>query len=95
MPSLSFCLSSASAAPTPIRDRGKPRYAEANFFSADFLISDDEVLDAMKACDANFFTVAHALYIPEPFFAFKLYSMVERGYSMKMPVELDNTFLAN
>ena len=60
---------------------------EANFFSADFLISDDEVLDAM--------TVAHALYIPEPFFAFKLYSMVERGYSMKMPVELDSTFLAN
>ncbi len=68
---------------------------EANFFSADFLISDDEVLDAMKACDANFFTVAHALYIPVPFFAFKLYSMVERGYSMKMPVELDSTFLAN
>ena len=67
---------------------------EANFFSADFLISDDEVLDAMKACDANFFTVARTLYIPEPFFAFKLYSMVERGYSMKMPVELDSTFLA-
>lgn len=67
---------------------------EANFFSADFLISDEEVLDAMKACDANFFTVARTLYIPEPFFAFKLYSMVERGYSMKMPVELDSTFLA-
>ena len=45
-------------------------------------------------CDANFFTVARTLYIPEPFFAFKLYSMVERGYSMKMPVELDSTFLA-
>lgn len=67
---------------------------EANFFSADFLISDNEVLNAMKACDANFFTVARTLYIPEPFFAFKLYSMVERGYSMKMPVELDSTFLA-
>lgn len=67
---------------------------EANFFSADFLISDDDVLDAMKACGANFFTVAHTLYIPEPFFAFKLYSMAERGYSMRMPVELDSTFLA-
>lgn len=68
---------------------------EANFFSADFLLSDDEVLDAMLACDANFFTVAHALYIPVPFFAFKLYSMVSRGYTMKMPVELDSTFLAH
>ena len=67
---------------------------EANFFAADFLISDDDVLDAMKACDANFFTVAHALCIPEPFFAFKLYSMVERGYTMKMPIDLDSTFLA-
>lgn len=67
---------------------------EANFFSADFLISDSDVLDAMKSCEANFFTVARSLCIPEPFFAFKLYSMVERGYSMKMPVELNSTFLA-
>lgn len=67
---------------------------EANFFSADFLLSDNDVLDAMKGCEANFFTVARSLYIPDPFFAFKLYSMVERGYSMKMPIELDSTFLA-
>lgn len=67
---------------------------EANFFSADFLISDSDVLDAMKSGEANFFTVARSLYIPDPFFAFKLYSMVERGYSMKMPVELNSTFLA-
>lgn len=67
---------------------------EANFFAADFLISDKDVLDAMNGYDANFFSVARALCIPEQFFAFKLYSMVERGYSMKMPVELDSTFLA-
>ena len=67
---------------------------EANVFAADFLFSDEDVLDAMNSCGANFFTVAQALCIPEPFFAFKLYSMVERGHAMKMPVELNNTFLA-
>ena len=66
---------------------------EANFFAADFLISDNDVLNAMQECGSNFFTVARALCIPESFFAFKLYSMVERGYSMRIPVELDNAFL--
>lgn len=68
---------------------------EANIFAADFLISDDEVMEHMRSCDANFFNVARALCIPPPFFAFKLYSMVERGYAMRMPVDLNSSFLAN
>ena len=68
---------------------------EANFFAADFLIADEDVIDLMKTCDANFFNVAKALSIPAPFFAFKLYSMVERGYAMRVPVDLDSAFLAN
>ena len=67
---------------------------EANFFAADFLISDEEVLDLMSTCDANFFSVAKGLSIPAPFFAFKLYSMVERGFSMRVPTGLNSTFLA-
>ena len=67
---------------------------EANFFAADFLIADEDVIDLMKTCDANFFNVAKSLFIPAPFFAFKLYSMVERGYAMRVPVDLDSTFLA-
>lgn len=63
-------------------------------FAADFLIRDEDVLKRMKACDSNFFNVAKALRIPAPFFAFKLYSMVERGYAMRMPVDLDSAFLA-
>ena len=43
---------------------------EANIFAADFLISDDEVMEHMRSCDANFFNVARALCIPPPFFAF-------------------------
>lgn len=67
---------------------------EANFFGADFMIDDEQVLDLMHSCGANFFSVAKALYVPAPFFAFKLYSMVNRGYAMRMPVDLESGFLA-
>ena len=66
---------------------------QANFFAADFLIDDGDVLDLMHSRGADFFNVAKELCIPSPFFAFKLYSMVNRGYHMRMPVELDSAFL--
>lgn len=47
-----------------------------------------------RSCDANFFSVASALNIPAPFFAFKLFSMVKRGFAMRLPVDLDSAFLA-
>lgn len=67
---------------------------EANFFGADFMLDDEEVLDLMHSQGADFFNVAKSLLVPCEFFAFKLYSMVERGYPMRMPVELNSTFLA-
>lgn len=67
---------------------------EANLFGADFMLDDEEVLDLMHSHGANFFSVAKSLCVPAPFFAFKLYSMVDRGYNMRMPVDLDSTFLA-
>lgn len=67
---------------------------EANFFGAEFMLDDEEVLDLMHSCGADFFTVAKALYVPAPFFAFKLYGMVKRGYAMRMPTELDSSFLS-
>lgn len=67
---------------------------EANLFAADFLLDDEEVMDEIHSSDANFFSVAQKLNIPAPFFAFKLYSMIERGYSMRLPVDLDSRFLA-
>ena len=66
---------------------------QANFFAADFLIDDDDVLDLMHSRDADFFDVAKQLCIPAPFFAFKLYSMVNRGHSMRVPIDLNSTFL--
>ena len=68
---------------------------EANFLAADFLLSDEEVVEVMQEQNADFFVSACALNIPAPFFAFKLYSMVERGFSMRVPVDLDSDFLAD
>ena len=67
---------------------------EANLFGADLMITDEEVEECIGSCDANFFSVASALNIPAPFFAFKLFSMVKRGFAMRLPVDLDSAFLA-
>ena len=64
---------------------------QANFFAADFLICDGDALDLMHSRDTDFFDVARELCIPAPFFAFKLYSMVNRGHSMRVPVDLNST----
>lgn len=66
---------------------------EANFFAADFLISDEQALDEIHSCGADFFTTASTLNVPAAFFAFKLYSMVQRGNAMRIPVDLDSGFL--
>ena len=67
---------------------------ETNSFAADFLISDEEALDVIHSCDSDFFSSAKELCIPAPFFAFKLYSLIQRGNKLRMPVDLDSRFLA-
>lgn len=66
---------------------------QANFFAADFLIDDADVTDVLQSHEVNFYDAAKELLIPAPFFAFKLYSMVRRGYNMRVPVDLNSTFL--
>ena len=72
--------------------RGKME-REANIFAADYLISDEDVADLISCQDSDFFSVASALRVPAPFFAFKLYSMVERGFALRLPVEPDSAFM--
>lgn len=40
---------------------------ESNFFGTDFMIDDEKVLELMHSGDANFFSMAHSLYVPVPF----------------------------
>ena len=65
---------------------------EANFFLADFIISDKDTLEAIKASH-DFFSAARELYIPAPLLAFKLYSMMRRGHDVHNPIDLDSKFL--
>ena len=66
---------------------------EANFFAADFLMQDAAVSELLREEDADFFGVAQRLGVPAPFFAFKLYSMMARGYSMSQLPDLDSRCL--
>lgn len=66
---------------------------EANLFAADFAISDEEVADRIMSAGSDFFSVAGDLHVPAPFFAFKLYSMVERGFALRLPMEPDSGFM--
>lgn len=65
---------------------------EANFFLADFAVSDEDVLDAI-GLGYDYFSSARELRVPAPLFAFKLYSMMQRGYKVKNPVDLESGFL--
>ena len=66
---------------------------EANSFLADFLVPDEEVLDAV-ASGQDYFSAASGLYVPAPLLAFKLYSMMRRGCPVRGPADLDSTFLS-
>jgi len=65
---------------------------EANSFLADFIVPDEDVLDAIGTAD-DYFGAAGELYIPAPLLAFKLYSMMRRGYPVQNPAELESGFL--
>ena len=66
---------------------------QANLFLADFLMDDDEVLGYVHDEYKDFFSIARELYVPSPLFAFKIYSMMRRGYDVRTPIDLDSKFL--
>ena len=68
---------------------------QANLFTADFMLDDDAVMDVVQygGDDRDFFGAARELYVPPPLLAFKLYSMMRRGFDVRVPVDLDSKFL--
>ena len=66
---------------------------EANSFLADFLMSDKDVMDIVTDPDRDFFSAAKELQMPPPLLAFKLYSMIRRGYNLNNPALLQGGFL--
>ena len=68
---------------------------QANSFLADFLVSDEELLEAISYEDSDFFVVARELCIPPPLLAFKQNSMMRRDYKLRNPIDLQSKFLGN
>ena len=68
---------------------------EANSFLADFLLDDADVMDVVTDENRDYFSSARELRVPPPLFAFKLYSMMQRGFNVRNPVDLDSNFLAH
>ena len=68
---------------------------EANMFAAEFLLSDDEVIDALNG-DNTFFTAAASLYVPVELLDFKFRIMKRKGYKLaESPINAHNDFLKN
>ena len=68
---------------------------QANLFTADFLISDDEVEALTAQEDMDYFRICKELYVSPDLMSFKLFSMIQRGYQYNLPQGLNSTFLKN
>lgn len=95
-----FILHKEMAKAGPIRDsamfivKTKHEY-EANLFCAELLLSDDDVEDAKKNTQGDFFNMSRSLSVMPELLLFKLHSMNGRGYDFRLPLSLDSTFLKN
>lgn len=67
---------------------------EANLFAANTLISDKDVETLAQDPDLNYFSMCSCLNVSPELMSFKLYSLVKRGYSYHMPMEINSNFLA-
>lgn len=66
---------------------------EANLFAAEYLLGDEEVLDALNR-DSTFFSAASELMVPAELLDFKFRVLKWKGYKMmESPVSVHNDFL--
>lgn len=66
---------------------------EANLFAVDFSICDDDFMDCVETYCGDIFKTARDLNVPVEFLTFKIYSMMQRGFKLRMPIDMDNSFL--
>jgi len=67
---------------------------EANLFTADFLIEDADVESLIRDEGLDYFTLCGKLGTSPDLMAFKMYSMIKRGYNYSLPADLNSRFLA-
>ena len=66
---------------------------QANRFLADFLLSDEDILGTITQSQGDYFHTASTLEVPPALLAFKLHSMIGRGFELINPVGLESGFL--
>lgn len=68
---------------------------EANLFAADLILEDHLIEELSRNEDADYFAMCQALYVTPDFMSFKLFSLIKRGHTYNMPLNLNSNFLAN
>ena len=67
---------------------------QANLFTADLLIADQDVAELAQNEDLDYFSFCSTLQVTPELMSFKLYSLIHRGQNYNMPLDLDSRFLA-
>ena len=65
---------------------------QANLYAAELLITDRDVLDCIVE-ELDYLAMCPTLSIDPHLMAFKMFSMVQRGYHVNIPQNLDSCFL--
>lgn len=65
---------------------------EANLFASELLVSDENVEECVEE-GMDYLSMCRTLGFHPQLMAFKLYGMVQRGYHLNLPEELDSRFL--
>lgn len=76
-------------------DRAIPTEYEANIFTAELLIDDEELLELFNDEDMSFFGMASELYVPAELLDFKLRILKHKGYRINVPNIANSNFLKN
>lgn len=68
---------------------------EANLFAADLLLDDGDVAEAASNDDLDYFDMCSLLSTSPQLMSFKLYSLIKRGQSYHMPLDIQSNFLSD
>lgn len=66
---------------------------EANVFSAEMLLDDDEVLDCLFSREMTFFQTAQNFGVPDEILYFKCKILQARGYEINIPITVTGDFM--
>lgn len=72
----------------------KPEY-ESNIFASELLIEDEQIIGLASTEEMGFLSMCSNLSLNPNIVAFKLYSMIQKGYQYNLPQNINSKFLGN